>query len=136
MALKPIITITAVALLLSWMKMVCCTCVQGIINDDLRKQFAKSLKNSIITTPRPKNIGVGGIGISTAAGAAFGSITPGAGNIAGAAFGFVSGVTYYVFTDVLTINGKSSVEWTKEGANYLEEQIQKVMNSLESWIGF
>jgi N-acetyl-anhydromuramyl-L-alanine amidase AmpD len=30
----------------------------------------------------------------------------------------------------------SSLEWTKEGANYLEEQIQKVMNSLESWIGF
>ena len=53
---------------------------------------------------------------------------PGAGNIAGAVVGFASGVGYYILTDVVTINGKSVVDWTKEGAGWIADQVVNLWN--------
>ena len=72
--------------------------------------------------------GLGGIAASTATGAAFGTVVPGAGNIAGAVVGFASGVGYYILTDVVTINGKSVVDWTKEGAGWIADQVVNLWN--------
>ena len=80
--------------------------------------------------------GLGGIALSTATGSAIGSVVPGAGNVVGAAAGFVIGVGYYTVTEVLTFNGKSVVEWTKEGADWIGDQVVDGWNEFKSWLGF
>ncbi|MBO5021409.1 MAG: RHS repeat-associated core domain-containing protein [Clostridia bacterium] len=67
--------------------------------------------------------GISGIAASTAIGTAVGSVVPVAGNIIGGAVGFVVGMGYYVATDVVTINGKSIVDWTKDGFGWLANKI-------------
>ena len=67
--------------------------------------------------------GLGGIAASTAAGSAAGSIVPGAGTAVGAVVGFVAGTAYYVTTDVITIKGKTLVDWAKYGAGWLADKI-------------
>lgn len=67
--------------------------------------------------------GLGGIAGSTAAGSAAGSIVPGAGTAVGAVVGFVAGTAYYVTTDVITIKGKTLVDWAKYGAGWLADKI-------------
>ena len=67
--------------------------------------------------------GLGGIAASTAAGSAAGSIVPDAGTAVGAVVGFVAGTSYYVTTDVITIKGKTLVDWAKYGAGWLADKI-------------
>ena len=67
--------------------------------------------------------GLGGIATSTAIGTAIGSVVPVAGNVVGAAAGFVVGVGYYALTEAVTINGKSIVDWAKTGAGWLANKI-------------
>ena len=56
---------------------------------------------------------------SAVAGAAAGSVAPGIGNLIGAGVGLVVGVVFYFGTEVIEINGKSLVEWSKEGVDWL-----------------
>ncbi len=76
-------------------------------------------------------VGAGTIWASTASGAAIGSIVPGAGNVVGAVGGFVVGGVIYVATDVIEINGKSAVEWTKEGVAWVGDGVVYVAD----WVG-
>jgi hypothetical protein len=57
--------------------------------------------------------GVGTIWMSAAAGATFGSVVPGPGNVIGAGIGFLTGLAIYLATDVIEINGMSLRDWTK-----------------------
>ncbi len=71
--------------------------------------------------------GLGGIGASAlgglAAGGLAGSAVPVVGNIAGAVGGAVGGIAFYIASEVIQINGKSPIEWTKEGAGWLVDKI-------------
>lgn len=71
-----------------------------------------------------------------AAGAALGSFMPGAGNVAGAIVGLIAGVGYYTLTEVVTFNGKSAIEWAKEGAGWVGDQVAEGWNKFTSWLGF
>lgn len=71
--------------------------------------------------------GLGGIGASALggflAGGAAGTAVPVVGNIVGAVGGAIGGVAFYFGTEVLQINGKSPVEWAKEGVGWLVDEI-------------
>ena len=60
---------------------------------------------------------------SAATGAVAGSVAPGVGNLIGAGVGFVAGVGIYFATEVIEINGKSAVDWVKEGVDWLVDGI-------------
>ena len=72
--------------------------------------------------------GLAGIGASAlgglAAGGLAGSAVPIVGNIAGAVGGAVGGIAFYVASEVIEINGKSPIEWAKEGAGWLTDKIK------------
>ena len=72
-------------------------------------------------------IGLAGIGASAlgalAAGGIAGSAVPIVGNIVGAVGGTIGGIAFYVASEVLEINGKSPIEWAKEGAGWLADKI-------------
>ena len=76
-------------------------------------------------------VGAGTIWLSAVAGAGAGSIVPVAGNVVGAVVGTATGVVIYVVTDVFQINGKSPVEWAKEGAGWLGDRAVEI----GSWVG-
>lgn len=84
----------------------------------------KIVTDAIVDT----GVGVGTIWASAAAGAAIGSVVPGPGNAVGAVGGLVVGGIIYVATDVVTINGKSAVDWSKEGLAW-------VGDTVVDWIG-
>jgi hypothetical protein len=62
--------------------------------------------------------GFGGLGASMGAGALYGSVFPGAGNVAGAAIGLGFGLVYMVVTEVIQPGGESlkgrSQNWFKQ----------------------
>lgn len=60
---------------------------------------------------------------SAAAGAVAGSVAPGVGNLIGAGVGFLAGVGIYLVTEVVEINGKSAVDWVKEGVDWFADGI-------------
>ena len=106
------------------------------IQDGTRTQ--KIVTDAIVDT----GVGVGTIWASAAAGAWIGSVVPGPGNAIGAAGGLVVGGTIYVFTDVLTFNGKSAVEWGKEGLGWVGDRTVEIgcwigdtASDIGSWIG-
>ena len=72
--------------------------------------------------------GLAGIGASAlsglAAGGLAGSAVPIVGNIAGAVGGAIGGIAFYVASEVIEINGKSPIEWAKEGAGWLTDKIK------------
>ena len=86
-------------------------------------QNNSELQQTISDTIVDIGFGLGGIAASTAAGSAAGSIVPGAGTAVGAVVGFVAGTAYYVTTDVITIKGKTLVDWAKYGAGWLVDKI-------------
>lgn len=59
--------------------------------------------------------GLTALGVSTGAGALYGSIIPGAGNVAGALVGFGTGVVYMIGTEVWEPGGMSLKNRAKEG---------------------
>ena len=63
------------------------------------------------------------------------TFAPGAGNIVSAGVGLGAGIIYYVTTDVISYEGKSLTEWTKEGAGNLADKASATWNSCTSWIG-
>jgi hypothetical protein len=65
-------------------------------------------------------VGAGTIFFSTVASSATtsaiaGSVVPGLGTAIGVGVGVVVGVLIYIGTEVVTINGKSAIDWIKEG---------------------
>ena len=61
---------------------------------------------------------------SAAAGAVAGFVAPGIGNLIGAGVGLIVGVAFYFGTEVIEINGKSLVEWSKEGVDWLFDRFK------------
>ena len=51
------------------------------------------------------------------------AIAPGVGTLIGAGFGVAAGVGIYFATEVLEINGKSAVDWVKDGVDWAVDGI-------------
>lgn len=83
-------------------------------------------------------VGLSGIWVSALVGGAVGSLIPVpiVGTLVGVGAGLVAGIGYYIVTDIITFNGKSVVEWAKEGAGWAGNQISNGWNSFTSWLGF
>ncbi len=68
--------------------------------------------------------GTGAAAAATKIGAAFGTaIAPGVGTLIGAGVGIVAGVGIYFVTEVIEINGKSAVDWVKDGVDWIVDGI-------------
>ena len=68
--------------------------------------------------------GTGATALATKIGVVAGTaIAPGVGTLIGAAAGVVAGGIIYVATEVVEINGKSAVEWIKEGFDNIADSI-------------
>ena len=68
--------------------------------------------------------GTGATALATKIGAATGTaIAPGVGTLIGAGVGVVAGVVIYGLTEVVEINGKSAVDWVKDGVDWIADGI-------------
>ena len=68
--------------------------------------------------------GTGAAAAATKIGAATGTaIAPGVGTLIGAGVGVVAGVGIYFVTEVVEINGKSAVDWVKDGVDWIVDGI-------------
>lgn len=97
------------------------------IQNDTRTQ--KIVSDAIVDA----GFGAASIWASTAAGAALGSVVPGAGNVVGAIGGLVVGFGIYLATDAIEINDKTIIDWTKEGAGWVADEIVNGIDYIASW---
>ena len=94
--------------------------VSGIaenIEDETSTQ--KIVSDAVVDT----GVGVGIIAASTAIGSAIGSVVPVAGNVVGAVVGMAAGYAIDWAVNEDFIDGKSAVDWTKEGAGWVADRV-------------